>query len=294
MTDTMIDRQLPKYDNIKPTPIKVSTMTATAELSCTEINAEKLFESISIANDKEDGFLYVEYGLKNSTTFYKGYHRKLSVTKRKRKETKRFDNQVTILLRLRSQSGMSTVNMKVFCNGKIQMTGIKTITHGEHALSYLVEHIKTSSLDICKNQAELQSSGYDIRLINSDFSVNFKIKREVLDRIMRTEYQTYCSFESCTYPGVKIQYNYNEAFNNNVSGLCTCTQRCNGKGIGFGDGQCKKVTIAVFQSGCIIITGARSHNQIQAAYNYICSVIDRHYTLIHKIPVESNKLLSTM
>ena len=52
-------------------------------------------------------------------------------------------------------------------------------------------------------------------------------------------------------------------------GICRCTGLCDGKGDGEGDGNCKKVTIATFQSGNVIITGARKNIQTQAAYKYI-------------------------
>jgi hypothetical protein len=62
-------------------------------------------------------------------------------------------------------------------------------------------------------------------------------------------------------------------------GRCECAQRynadapCMGKGTGDGVGQCKKVTIAVFESGKILITGATSIPQVDAAYNFIVHVL---------------------
>ena len=40
-------------------------------------------------------------------------------------------------------------------------------------------------------------------------------------------------------------------------GICKCDCNCNGKGEGLGIGDCKRVTIAVFNSGKIIITGGK-------------------------------------
>jgi TATA-box binding protein (TBP) (component of TFIID and TFIIIB) len=68
-----------------------------------------------------------------------------------------------------------------------------------------------------------------------------------------------------------------------MDGLCNCTNHCEiGKGCGTLDGKCKKITIAVFQSGCIIITGAQNHDQIKKAYAFICDVLLKHQESVEK------------
>ena len=59
----------------------------------------------------------------------------------------------------------------------------------------------------------------------------------------------------------------------NHSGTCGCSRLCNGKGNGCGDGECKKVTIAVFKSGKIIITGGQNKDQINESYRFITNFI---------------------
>ena len=49
---------------------------------------------------------------------------------------------------------------------------------------------------------------------------------------------------------------------------------CNGKGRADGDGNCKKVTIAVFKSGKIIITGGQNTKQLESAYYFIHNFIN--------------------
>ena len=55
-----------------------------------------------------------------------------------------------------------------------------------------------------------------------------------------------------------------------------------GKGNGKGDGQCKKVTISTFRSGSVIITGARTEQQIKDSYNFINYVFQTHYSDLKK------------
>ena len=66
-------------------------------------------------------------------------------------------------------------------------------------------------------------------------------------------------------------------------GKCYCTKLCNGKGDGDGNGNCKKITISTFQSGSVIITGARSMEQINDAYKFINRVFEENYQNLKKV-----------
>ena len=87
----------------------------------------------------------------------------------------------------------------------------------------------------------------------------------------------YSSYEPCIYPGVNIKYFINT---NNWDGICCCENRCDGKGRADGDGDCKKVTIAVFKSGKIIITGAQNTDQLETAYYFITEFINERKEVI--------------
>ena len=71
-------------------------------------------------------------------------------------------------------------------------------------------------------------------------------------------------------------------------GICQCTKQCDGKGDGNGNGNCKKITIATFQSGNIIITGARCNKQTMDAYNFINRVLRTNYNEIVRISNSDN------
>jgi TATA-box binding protein (TBP) (component of TFIID and TFIIIB) len=55
-----------------------------------------------------------------------------------------------------------------------------------------------------------------------------------------------------------------------------------GDGTGDGVGQCKKVTIAVFESGKILIIGATNIPQVDAAYEFIVRVLTSHFDRLTK------------
>lgn len=251
--------------SFKPSPYKVSTITATGCIQA-NINLDVLYEHLPIVKDQdnlqEEGFTYVEYGHKKSDTYYKGFAKKLSIARRKTTVSKRFDNQVTVIIRI---GGMLT-NMKIFRNGNVQMTGLKVIEQGIRAIEHVIACIQTiyQSGDplISDDISKMAVSKYVIQLINCDFRVGFEIKRDRLYRIIQTDYPTvFCSYEPCIYPGVKIQYDWNST---------------------------KKITVAVFQSGCVIITGAQMHEQIQSAYRFICEILQKHFDDIRKVPLATS------
>ena len=121
-------------------------------------------------------------------------------------------------------------------------------------------------------------------LINSDFNINFKIKRNILHSILRDNYQIVSRYEPGIYPGVNNKYYWNENnLHTSTEGRCICKKTCDGKGDGRGEGDCKKITIAAFQSGSVIITGAKNMKHIEDAYRFINTVIQDNFDLIQKV-----------
>ena len=92
----------------------------------------------------------------------------------------------------------------------------------------------------------------------------------------------FVEYEPCNYPGVNIKFFWKkDCIGTNNYGKCVCNpggERCSGKG--DGESECKKITIAVFQSGKVIITGADMVEQIHGAYSWITNVFRRHYESI--------------
>jgi TATA-box binding protein (TBP) (component of TFIID and TFIIIB) len=275
-------------------PYRISTITATGSVG-TEIDLDLLFDELCVAINEHGvgktvmdcfGFVYAEYGKKKSITYYKGIAKKYMTHNDKTSGFKRFDNQLTVVYRYNEDS---LINIKVFKNGNIQMTGVKNTSNGQDMIDILINHIKqiqqTKHIPIVVNVESLNNCNYKIALINSDFKVNFEVKRDKLHNVLKQRYNIRCSFEPCIYPGVKIQYFWN-IINSKKDGVCKCSASCiNGKGNGSGDTDCKKITIAVFQSGCVIITGAQTTEQIDDTYEFICNVLFEHRDNIEKMPL---------
>ena len=219
-----------------------------------------------------DKIVYMEYGKTKDISNVKGKHPK---NKLKKKKKKRFDNQTTVFIIFEDKTH---VNMKIFKNGKIQMTGLKNINYGKNAINILIDYLKylyVKNKDIVESYDKMSLTNYKICLINSDFRFNQKIKREYLFKYIINNTKLVCSYEPCIYPGVKIQYFYNN-FNN---GVCNCDDYCETKNK---NSKCTKITIAIFESGCTIITGAKNLEQINITYNYISSLLTNNISEFKK------------
>lgn len=233
--------------------LRISVITATAKLS-KSIHLENLYKCLEI-NDK---IHYVEYKCEN-----KGYSVKSTKKKRKKREKKSFYNQVTIHV-----FDDKIVNLKIFNNGKLQMTGLKSIESGKQTIETFIREISDKNREVYEGE-DIEYSDYKIAMINSDFDIKYKVDRERLHRHV-VEMGMCSSYEPTIYPGVNMKYYYNK---NNTDGICCCNTMCNGKGNADGDGNCKRVTISVFNSGKIIITGGNHLDQLKTCYKFISGVL---------------------
>lgn len=259
------------------TPYRVSTITITGGINSNvklDILYDTLYKNYVTFKEefKTDGEITdIEYG--ENKHFFQISQTKTKNSKRKTKDKpkKRFNNQLTIIVYMHDNS----YNIKLFRNGNLQMTGVKNIEIGNEVINYLMNCIKNLHLkfnnDILSDIDKLENINYKVRLINCDFKVNFQIRLDYLYRIITKEYGITCSYEPCIYPGAKIEYYYPN------NGLCLCEKYCNGK-----KDHCKKITIAVFQSGNIIITGANKIEHVNIAYKFICDILELNVSKIYR------------
>jgi TATA-box binding protein (TBP) (component of TFIID and TFIIIB) len=280
----------------EPTQYRISTITSTGCVG-TNIDLDILYnciETLAVDDFENSGIVYTEYGKKKSETIFKGFSKKYSVNRRKVKPNKRFDNQVTIVYRTPEKN---CLNIKTFRNGNLQVTGIKSINQGYLIVDTMIDILKnlynTKNTSVIDNINNLQNINFKIRLINTDYKVGFNIKREILHKILKTDYGAICNYEPCIYPGVKMQYFYNK--NNGKNGICNCEEKCHNTkgGEGNGEGNCKKITIAIFQSGCVIITGSQTKDQIDESYKYINNILYKNISKIEKknmIPIDEQPI----
>ena len=280
-------------DEIYFTPYKVSTITCNVDIGV-NINLVVLYEQFSITD--KSNFIWIYYpkivDKENKRGIYPKKKRNIKQTNKKTS----FDNQVTVLYKSENYP-----NLKIFKNGNIQITGVKDKDNVAIIVNQVIEELKR----IYKDNKELsttedfnykiQFTNFHIRMINTDFKTycdnehkeKFLIRRKVLHKLLISDmYNNKCSFEPCKYHGVKLEFYWNKC-KEKQDGICNCKNHCFGKGSGNDINNCKKITIAIFESGSVLITGGVSFEQIDNAYLYITNIFKNHINELKKTDLTS-------
>lgn len=254
--------------DLLPADLNISTMTIICKFY-TKFDTENIGMYVELDPNK---IVSVSYGDKsNSDT-----NRSLIKTKKKRKKnnSKAFYNQTTVCVM--SSIDNKILNAKIFKNGSIQMTGCKSIPGCIDVLNIIckefskikaiidpdslakiilkpfVSNIAAMSLD--------KINDLKICMINSGFNIGFCIDREELYKVLSEE-NIECKCDLDNHACVNIKYNYKDR---------------------------KKVSIFVFASGAVIITGANNCNHILEAYEFITIKMVDHYQKIKNVSNISN------
>jgi TATA-box binding protein (TBP) (component of TFIID and TFIIIB) len=188
----------------------------------------------------------------------------------------------------------------IFTNGRITCTGSKNDDDGLNAVKLLILEMKKIP-EIFENTEDynmVDIMNYDIVMINSNFFVGFFINNHKLYEILirdRIIYQLFSSFDPRVYQGVKIYFmwNINQLVKN---GVCICDKKCKltaKKKRGEGNGDCRRISVAVFGTGKILIAGAKNDTQLIDTYNYIVKILQDNYIYIVQYSVEEkSKILN--
>jgi TATA-box binding protein (TBP) (component of TFIID and TFIIIB) len=244
--------------------ITISTITLDCKLH-TLINVNIFSKNIDL---KENGIASVKYGNRNDTATNRtivNIH-----TKKKKLSTKVFFNQVTILMRPTNNVERNYINIKVFKNGSLQMTGCKDMDDFNNVVHTLIK-LLIKGTDITRNGitrhlnyiTKPDTIGlYDtkIRMINSNFQFRYKIYRERLSQLLVEHHNKYTKDNEIGY----VEHKYSS----NSSHSCV--------NIKFKYDENKNPSIFVFQTGSIIITGAKNLQHIIASYNFIQKIIAKY------------------
>ena len=258
--------------------IKISTITLDCKLH-TPINVDDFAKYVVL---KEDGIVSIKYGDRKDTAT----NRTIVVIKAKKKPSKKnFYNQVTIRMQPMNNLSHNYINIKVFKNGSLQMTGCKDMEDFTNVTSTLITILKNGvditntknkvkHVDFIDKPKEIGIFNPKIRMINSNFKIDFKVDRKKLFKLLKAHHSKYSKdkdigYVECKYEPtgghscVNIKYHYDDA---------------------------NKPSIFVFQTGAIIITGAKNLTQIITSYHYIHKILARYYNEIRIIDLNKNKV----
>jgi TATA-box binding protein (TBP) (component of TFIID and TFIIIB) len=269
-----------KEINNLPNGIGISTMCATCKLN-TELNIDNIEQYLQLNNDDI-------ITVKRSTTSI----RSLLTQKIKNKRNKKisqpvktkvinyFYNQITVVIRVNEGptediNNEPRINLKLFKNGSVQMSGCKSVKSINIVLNKLIIKLRETKAKIIDNKIveikfienpeTLNINNFKIDMINSNYQVNMKIDRDKLYNLLKSRHIK-CSFEPCIRACVVVKYT---PLKFNIEE--------------------KQVSIYIFLKGNIIITGARDREHIIEAYNYINNILITHADEINIIDDDKNE-----
>ena len=265
-----------------PTPLRISTMTVTGHLGL-QPDLKRLYSHGALIPYWwiGEGILKIELG-----TDKKGISMD-DILHESTREKKRFFNQSSLVFRVKIEDYFKEVNIKLFKNGGFQMTGISSEEMARKALTRFMEMNKgrgiwtqsesnsNSNNDNNSNNDSPYIKLFDVRMMNSDYSIGKAIRRDRLHKLLVETYGLWSSFEPTIYQGVNTKYFWNKTRTDNP-GICVCPQPCLGNGDGYSIGNCKKITISPFRTGSVIITGAKNMEQLNDAYTFLNQVFVDH------------------
>jgi TATA-box binding protein (TBP) (component of TFIID and TFIIIB) len=272
------------------TPLVVSTQTAKAAMSI-KLNLKDVVDILenAVRINIEEG-KNPDFSIKG--ILYKDRHAG-NIRKPKPNKKGQFPNNFSVLIR----SPMGTnknINIKCFLKGNMTMTGCKIKEDGIAAIRILEEFLrKQKSLFETKEDAKnFRINNFSTTMVNSGYRLGFKVDRERLYDFLTQNTELNVSYNPTRYAGVKISYYYN-SLNKENNGICLCPGSVctgggstSGKGSGDKIGQCKRVMVAVFESGEVIDTGGSNLSQAIAAYEYINPIISKNAQKFVKINIE--------
>jgi TATA-box binding protein (TBP) (component of TFIID and TFIIIB) len=257
--------------------ISVSTITLDCKLH-TLVDIDNFAKHVIL---KEDEIVSIKFGNRADPAT----NHTIVVLKNKKKiSDKNFYNQVTILMKPMNNPLRNFLNIKVFKNGSLHVTGCKDIADFYNVITTLIKILKAGKnikkddnivhVKFVENPLEIGIFDVKIRMINSNFRVNYKIDRKKLIKILKKNHgistrDKDIGFVECKYKPtgrhscVNIKYDYDEG---------------------------NKPSIFVFQTGAIIITGAKNLQQIIAAYLFIIKILDKYYDEIKIIEISPEDL----
>lgn len=261
--------KLIKVDKL-PEEVKISTMTVTCKMEGIIFNILNIAKYIDLS---QDGIIGVAHGLRINPETNRTIIKKKRIKSKKRVK-KTFQNQMSMYISIKGKK--KPINIKLFRNGSIQMTGCKTIENIFEVLDIVFEKLRCHKAILKYSTKKIidkpfvndlskltisNISNMKIQMINSNFSIAFKVDRIKLYQLFLDKNMN-CLFDPMKHACVNIKYEHAD----------------------------NPISIFIFERGSIIITGVKNCEQIYDAYKYIYELLLRNYKHIVKndsIKIES-------
>jgi TATA-box binding protein (TBP) (component of TFIID and TFIIIB) len=248
----------------KPDDVSISTMTIVCRIN-TKFICKNIAKYIDLS---QDTILSVKCGKTGDPKTNRSLIIKNSNAGKKKKKKNVFYNQVSMYVPVKDKDKKKPVNLKVFSNGALQMTGCKSVDNGIEVLTKAITALSKIKATVSLKKNKIIERPFatnpeildmnnienlNVAMINSNFNIEFKIDRAKLyNLLISQDYE--CFYDPVKHACVNIKYN-------NII---------------------KPISIFVFEKGSIIITGVKDCSQIQDAYTFINSYLLKNYKSVVK------------
>jgi len=212
---------------------------------------------------------------------------KKDITCLRKKKKGAFYNCFVLVVRNKFKNKFKDIHVKIFNTGKLEIPGIQD----DDLLWITLDTVIGLLQPYIKEPLSYEKKNIHSVLINSNFTSNFFIKRDVFTDILKYKYNIHTMFDSCSYPGIQCKYYYNE-INPENKGTCKCLNRCNKKGNGKEKNNCKEISFMIFRTGSILIVGNCTEKILKIIYNFLIDILEKEYANIF-IPGSVKKKIKT-
>ena len=268
-----------KKNEREPSELKINVLTMQSDLNIYINNIEQLAKDI-VFDDNILGVSYVRIFKDNKKNIIitRGYIPYYNYKKS-------FPHQLTVFVCPDQNCLDHLINIKLFRNGSLQMTGCRNQEEGRIATEYIKECIyklKNKEYITCNDKIDIKN--IYISMINAICKMNFNIKLDVLTQILIDKYKLKVIFDKGVHPPAKVWFMWNK--NKQIqNGHCTCKIPCNFTKKDSIDNThlCKKITISIQHTGIIQFMGANLYKQLYDSHEFIITFMYQYYSNLIKI-----------
>lgn len=299
------------FSNI-PYDVNISAATITCQLPML-INVE----NIGLYFDKFDSVIVgKKYGTRVINNLVSVKRMKM-MKKKKKKIKKNFFNQVSIIVRTCTLMGLKpeevslkdslkTVNIKLFSNGSLQMTGCKHLSNINKSLEILFEKLKEVKVILNESLEYIEKSfvedidklylkyirNFCIQMINTNFNMDFQINRTILYDLLVNK--TIDDYKKDNDNLIKANINQLDILLKDLNLDVTfdpIIHACVNIKYYLKTNKTKTISIFVFESGSITIAGANSSDEILEVYDFINKFILINYNKLSTKNITSKLII---
>jgi len=161
-------------------------------------------------------------------------------------------------MRVKYNNRYKECHVKVFNTGKLELPGIQTEDFLHLILNNLVKILNTNcdlNIDYTRDKSETV-------LINSNFTTNYYIDREILVDILKSKYNINTTYDPCSYPGIMSKFYYNKQ-----------AKIQTGIEPPIKDSSISEVSFMIFRTGSVLIVGKCEEDALVEIYEYLKQIL---------------------